>query len=247
MPELVFIGTGEAFDPDLPNTSLLYRGSSTLLLDCGYSVPAAFWREVRDPELLDGVYLSHRHADHSFGLPGLLYWMKFGGRTRPIALLGGPELAPWVSELLDFAYPGSFGEGFFPLQRLPIHPGVTTIWGALELRVALSQHGATNASLCINDHGLRVCYSGDGGPTPTTRELYRGARLLVHECFAPSHAEMGHADAATVLTMADELGVETLALVHVGREYKRLVREFIRVQGTRCRVILPQPGERVDL
>jgi ribonuclease BN (tRNA processing enzyme) len=247
MPELVFIGTGEAFDPDLPNTSLLYRGSSSLLMDCGYSVPEAFWRKVRNPELLDGVYLSHRHADHTFGVPGLLYWMKFAGRTRPIALLGGPELEPWVTELLDFAYPGSFGESFFPLPRLSLQPGVPTSWGALELTVALSQHGATNASLCIKDQGVKVCYSGDGGPTLATRELYRGAQLLVHECFAPSHPELGHADAATLLSMADELGVQTLALVHVGREHKQLVRQFVDTHRARCRVILPRPGERIDL
>jgi ribonuclease BN (tRNA processing enzyme) len=41
MSELTFIGTGEATDPDLPNTSLLYRGARTVLLDCGTSVPPA--------------------------------------------------------------------------------------------------------------------------------------------------------------------------------------------------------------
>jgi hypothetical protein len=39
MSELVFVGTGEALDPALPNTSLLYRGPRALLLDCGYAVP----------------------------------------------------------------------------------------------------------------------------------------------------------------------------------------------------------------
>ena len=35
---VTFVGTGEALDPDLPNTSLLVQGERTLLLDCGYAV-----------------------------------------------------------------------------------------------------------------------------------------------------------------------------------------------------------------
>jgi len=32
--------------------------------------------------------------------------MKLGGRRRPVTLLGGPELDPWLDELLELAYPG---------------------------------------------------------------------------------------------------------------------------------------------
>ena len=44
-----FIGTGEAFNPHLPNTSVLYSGRVKLLLDCGYGVPTRFgrWRPTR--------------------------------------------------------------------------------------------------------------------------------------------------------------------------------------------------------
>ena len=56
--ELVFVGTGEALDPDLPNTSLLVRGPQTLLLDCGYAVPHALWKITRDVDLLDAVWIA---------------------------------------------------------------------------------------------------------------------------------------------------------------------------------------------
>jgi ribonuclease Z len=247
MPELTFIGTGEAFDPDLPNTSLLYRGSRVLLLDCGYSVPGALWRRVRDPDLVDGVYLSHRHADHSFGLPALLFWMKLGGRTRPITLLGGPEIEPWVDELLEFAYPGSFGGDFLQLDRLPIPPGADLEFGSLRLRTAVSDHGVLNTALSISAGSHRVCYSGDGGVTAETRALYRRATVLVHECFAPAGARAGHADAETLLALADELEIGTLALVHLSKETKDDVRRLVRATPTRCRVLLPEPGETIEL
>jgi ribonuclease Z len=247
MPELTFVGTGEAFDPDLPNTSLLYRGHRTLLIDCGYSVPEAFWRLFRDPDLVDGVYLSHRHADHSFGLPALLFWMKLGGRQRSVTLLGGPELDPWLDELLDFAYPGSFGADFFRCDHLPISPGAEVAFGSLVLRTAVSEHAVRNTALSISDGALRVCYSGDGGPTAETRELYRGATVLVHECFAPVGPRPGHADAETLLTLADELEVGTLALVHLSQEEKEEVRQVVDRTRTRCRVLVPSPGETLEL
>jgi ribonuclease Z len=247
MPQLTFVGTGEAFDPDLPNTSLLYRGHGTLLIDCGYSVPQAFWGLCRDPDLVDGVYLSHRHADHSFGLPGLLFWMKLGGRERPVTLLGGPELDPWLGELLDFAYPGSFGADFLPCEHLAIPPGTEVAFGSLVLRTAVSDHGVLNTALSISDGKLCVCYSGDGGPTAETCDLYRGATVLVHECFAPTGPRPGHADAETLLALADELEVGTLALVHLSQAEKEAVRQVVRRTRTRCRVLLPAPGETIEL
>src|SRR5690606_41578267 len=100
-PDLVFVGTGEALDPALPNTSLLVRGPQTLLLDCGYAVPHALWRITREVELLDAIWISHTHADHLFGLPPLLLWMRPGGRERPLPILCGPSPAATVEQALQ--------------------------------------------------------------------------------------------------------------------------------------------------
>ena len=75
--EIILLGVGEAFDEILPNTSMLvrteYQGKPvTVLFDCGYSVPPRFWQLGLDVETLDGIWISHFHADHAFGLPALL-------------------------------------------------------------------------------------------------------------------------------------------------------------------------------
>src|SRR5262245_40211013 len=128
MPEVTFVGTGEAFDPDLPNTSVLYRGARTLLLDCGYSVPHAFWKLHRDPELLDGIYISHWHGDHSYGLPALLLWTREHGRSRPIEVLGGPGIGDWLNKLLELAYPGSTGKPGTAIVPVELAPGKVLNW-----------------------------------------------------------------------------------------------------------------------
>ena len=72
MLEVVFLGVGEAFDESLPNTSILVRPveesgpTTTLLLDCGFTAPPLFWREMPEPDALDGIWISHFHGDHCF-------------------------------------------------------------------------------------------------------------------------------------------------------------------------------------
>jgi ribonuclease BN (tRNA processing enzyme) len=246
MAHVTFVGTGEAFDPELPNSSLLYEGDRTILIDCGYSVPQAFWSLWRDASLLDAVSISHRHADHSFGLPALLFWMKFAGRTRPLTLIAGAEVDPWLPDLLDFAYPGSFGkEGFFPIDRRCVDPVLA--FGPLRLSMAPTDHPIPNRALRIDAATHSVCYSGDGAPTEASRALYQGATVLVHECFAADQAPAGHAGAMDLLRLADELQVGTLCLVHVASEAKALVREVVAGAETRCCVLLPEPGDTLEL
>ena len=71
MTEVIFLGVGEAFDEELPNTSILIRygkGTSpvTLLLDCGFTAPPRLWKEEPEVDILDGTplldvkpYVSH--------------------------------------------------------------------------------------------------------------------------------------------------------------------------------------------
>ncbi len=80
-----FVGVGEAFDETLPNNSqILQWGDSRLLIDCGYSIPHAFWKHHPDSEYLDAIYISHRHADHYFGLPSILVRMAEDGRKKKL-------------------------------------------------------------------------------------------------------------------------------------------------------------------
>ena len=247
MAEVTFVGTGEAFDPVLPNTSLLYRGSKTLLLDCGFSIPHAFWRISRDADLLDALYITHLHADHSFGLPALLLWMREEGRCRPLEVAGGPGVDAWLKKLLELGYPGSYqATKCYPIVARELVEGGCLELEGLELRNAQSEHSVRNLSVRIDDGGKSVCYSGDGAPSSATRRLYQGADVLIHECYSAGEPTPGHATVRQVLEVAEAAGVRKLCLLHVRRSQKQAVRDLVGRSG-RAQVLFPAPGDVLEI
>lgn len=245
MPEITCVGTGEAFDPDLPNTSILYEGERRLLLDCGYAVPRAFWNLTRDPELLDGIYISHIHADHAFGLPALLLWMRELGRVRPIEVIGGPGIGNWLTKLLELAYPGSSAREGCAISPRELAPGEVLNWGGLGLRNAQSAHSVRNLSLRIEEQGFVTCYSGDGAPTAATRALYANAHLVVHECYSLEPSSESHANLTELLAMAEALEISTLVVLHRSRDEKERVRMGVSGFSGPTRVLCPEVGDRI--
>lgn len=246
---LTFVGTGEALDPALANTSLLIRGPRVLLMDCGYAVPHAFWRLSEDPNLLDGVWISHGHADHCFGLPALLLWMRLQGRTRALTLLGGPGSRARLEQVLELGYPGSYAaHKCYPIEFVEVSPGPAQAWGPLSLRVAASTHSIANYAVRLEARGQRsLMYSGDVAPTLGTRELARGVDVLVHECFSTA-ANRKHGDVDGCVEMATDAGVETLALLHFAAEAKLDIRaRAAELDRGAFELVLPQPGDSLDL
>lgn len=259
-PELVFVGTGEALDPELPNTSLLVRGpgpGATLLLDCGYAVPHALWSITRDVDELDAVWISHGHADHCFGLPALLLWMRLGGRTRPLQVIGGPGSRARLEQVLELGYPGSYApHKCYPIEFVELAAGESARLGALVLRCAPTVHSLANWALRIDadpSAGIpmrSLVYSGDGAPTPASRALCEGASLLVHECFSiePAPGERKHGDLRGVVELALAAGVASLAVLHFTAEQREAIAAAARASASdRLAIMIPTPGDRVAL
>lgn len=244
MLSVTFIGTGEALDPELANSCQLVRGDRTLLIDCGFSAVQAFRRIEQDPSALDAVYITHRHADHSFGLPALLLWMRAQGRRRPLEIVGGGGTGEWLRKLLELAYPGAFATTkCFPLEPRELTPESEYRLGAMRLRCARSRHGVQNLALRVDEGAQSVALSGDGAATRETAALYRGVSLLVHEAYRLSEPSRGHFSAHAAGQLARDSGVAELALTHIEASERVDVELWAEAWAAGPRVWVPRPGE----
>jgi ribonuclease Z len=91
----------------LPNrwlSCLVLRVNGHLtLFDCGEGTQIA-WREPGwGFRRLGAICISHTHADHIAGLPGLLHAVANAGRTEPMSVFGPPGTADVVSALRAIA------------------------------------------------------------------------------------------------------------------------------------------------
>ncbi|MBS1870975.1 MAG: ribonuclease Z [Actinobacteria bacterium] len=71
---------------------LLRRGADRILFDCGEGTQRQLLRSVGLMDLTD-VFITHFHADHWLGLPGMLKTFDLRAREKPLTLYGPPGLA----------------------------------------------------------------------------------------------------------------------------------------------------------
>lgn len=240
-----FLGSGDATDFALGQTSALFTGSCRILIDCGPQVPAQLACRLAAEEL-DGVYLTHTHADHCFGLPALLLWMRQYARRRPLALFAEPKLLSTIFELLELGYPGAFAPAkCFPIQVHPLAQGATHEYGRARFKLAPTAHNSPNWSLRIDDGGFACAFSGDGLPTELTARLFGGVDLLVHECEFFDRASPNHSNVAAVADLIRKTAPGRVAVVHCASGERALIESKLAAEFGDL-VVFPQVGTREE-
>jgi ribonuclease BN (tRNA processing enzyme) len=247
--KLTFIGTGEAFDEELPNTSILCdTGETRLLMDCGYSIPHQIWKQNPDPDFLHGIFLSHHHADHTFGLPAVITRMWETKRSTPLTIIGHTGTQEYVHKLMEIGYPTLLSRLEFPLKFIDVHAGDQIQFRELELSFAQSIHSVVNYSIRISYQGKTVCYSGDGSFSEATKALFKDCDFLIHESFSWERIVYLHASIRELLEMVREQNIKTYCLIHIQRDFKKKVWDFLRdFQQEPFKLLVPKPGESVYL
>lgn len=105
MIDLLLLGTGGMLPlPERWLSALLVRCQGELtLFDCGEGTQIAWRRAGWSMRRLSTICLSHSHADHVAGLPGLLHAVANADRTEPLTIYGPPGIAAVVAGLRTIA------------------------------------------------------------------------------------------------------------------------------------------------
>jgi len=116
---VTFLGTGGSVPSARRSTAsvLVARGGERLLFDCGEGTQRQMQRSLGLVQA-DEIYLTHFHADHVLGLPGLLKTYDLTDRQVPLKIYGPPGL----SELFQVFSP-FLGRLKFTLDLIELAPG----------------------------------------------------------------------------------------------------------------------------
>ncbi len=98
---IFFAGTGGSVPSSrrgLPAT-VIQRGGEKLLFDCGEGTQRQLMRSIGLPDL-DAVFITHFHADHWLGLPGMLKSFALRDRDKPMTVYGPPGIRALMDTML---------------------------------------------------------------------------------------------------------------------------------------------------
>src|SRR5262249_9451927 len=116
---------------------LVTYGNLNLLLDCGPGSLSVLRQEIK-PRNLDGIILSHCHADHTLDLVPLAYYLKYappvGDERNPepqkLALFVPPGGNAFLKGLAEAVESGPGGDFWSPFDVQEYHPSGTLVFGS---------------------------------------------------------------------------------------------------------------------
>src|SRR5919199_1199101 len=88
--DVVFLGTSGSMPTArrAPAATLVRRGGERLLFDCAEGTQRQLLRSSIGLVELREIFLTHFHADHYLGLPGMLKTWSLHGRSEPLTVHG---------------------------------------------------------------------------------------------------------------------------------------------------------------
>ena len=118
---------------------LVRRGGDRILFDCGEGTQRQLVQSVGLTELTE-VFLTHFHADHWLGLPGLLKTFDLRARERPLAVHGPPGIRELVTLAMRVA-----GRVRFELELVELAPGDVLERDGYKIAPVAVAHRVSNA------------------------------------------------------------------------------------------------------
>ena len=145
---MLFLGTAGSAPSarrGLPAT-LVRRGGERLLFDCGEGTQRQLLRSIGLVDLED-VFITHFHADHVLGLPGMLKSFALRGREAPLRVHGPAGLRALYSALQPL-----IGRLTYPVELVELEPGAPLGRDGYGVTPYPVEHGVRALGYAIVEH-----------------------------------------------------------------------------------------------
>jgi len=184
--KVIFLGTGGAVPTALrDNTSFLLATEEKLfLVDCPGSLTQKILKAGHEPEQLSGIFISHIHTDHIYGLSSLVHSQMLVEKT--VRLYGSEEVINFCLRLLDL-FKLREDKILYRIEPQSLVPGIRTeISPGLAVTGIPVPHHSSSLAFIFETGEAKIIYSGD---TPIFQGLWARAKeasCLIHDCSTPS-------------------------------------------------------------
>jgi ribonuclease Z len=147
--DLVFLGTSASAPTAnrAPLALLLRRGGERLLFDCAEGTQRQLMRSAVGLPDLEEIFITHFHADHYLGLPGMLKTFALRQRDVPLTVYGPSGLRDLFSSLGRV-----FGKLSYPLELVELRAGDTLDRDGYRILVFPVHHGVSAVGYAVVEH-----------------------------------------------------------------------------------------------
>ena len=144
--DVIFLGTAASAPTATRSTAatLIRRGGERLLIDCGEGTQRRLMRSAAGLGDLDTILLTHVHADHTLGLPGLLKTFALRERTAPLALYGPPGTRALMRVMQPL-----IGRLPFPFATVEVEPGGEVSGDGYTLHAPATRHRVASVAWAL--------------------------------------------------------------------------------------------------
>ena len=123
---------------------LVRRGGDRILIDCGEGTQRQLLRSGVGLVDVDAVLITHCHADHYLGLPGMLKTFGLRGREAPLRLYGPPGLRALTTTLGPV-----FGRLPYDLQLTELRPDDELARDGYRIVAIATDHGVPSVGYAV--------------------------------------------------------------------------------------------------
>jgi ribonuclease Z len=144
--DVVFLGTSGSTPTAKRalSATLVRRGGDRLLFDCSEGTQRQLLRSDVGLVELQEIFMTHYHADHYLGLPGMLKTFALRGRELPLTIYGPRGLDDLLGTLRRI-----FGRLTYPVARVELEPGSSLTRDGYRIEAFSVDHGVAAVGYAV--------------------------------------------------------------------------------------------------
>jgi ribonuclease BN (tRNA processing enzyme) len=219
--EITVVGSGTVV-PRLERRQscvVVRAGGQALVFDLGSGAVRGMLRSGLDPFVVDRIFFTHLHPDHTVDVVPLLFAINYGApekRTLPLYVTGPEPFLRFWGSVMEVWGEWMTGEHATLVSELPQECPSPIDLAGCRLSWAPAEHRRESIAYRLDAEGGAFVYTGDTEYSQSVVELARSADTLLIECSFPDEAPVaGHLTPSGVARIASEAGVRRVVLTHI--------------------------------